>query len=174
MKSRYLPPFLQFPLDLIRGLVTSSKWILVVFYLGLIIAQVLYAYRFSSEVIHLCGNFQTLDENHMMLAVLMLVDIAMIANLIRTIIGGSYYAFIEKLENSGEKISSGYLKVKMGMSLVGISSIHLLQAFINSTSSDREIIIKCSIHMVFLISTIGLAFVEYLHEKSNNMKGESH
>ena len=155
-------------LKITRRTIISSKWILVPFLFGLIFAQVCYCIKFVENIVSLGYHFLHYDENQMMLAVLSLVDIVMIANLVRIIITGSFHAFVEKLKNdSSENISSGYLKVKIGMSLVGVSSIHLLQAFINSGAMiNREIIVKCSIHLVFLVSTIGLSFVDYLHQKS--------
>jgi uncharacterized protein (TIGR00645 family) len=135
--------------------------------------QVFYCVKFVESVIHLGWTFIRLDENQMMLAVLALVDVVMIANLVRIIVTGSFYAFVERLKDSTESLSSGYLKVKIGMSLVGVSSIHLLQAFINSNATtDREIIVKCSIHIVFVLSTIGLSWVEYIHQKSKTFEKE--
>lgn len=162
-------------LEFTRTVVFSSKWILVPFYVGLVWAQILYAWKSVQAVVHLTEHFASMDESQMMLAVLGLIDIAMIANLVRTIIAGSYHAFLDKEGPVTEHISSGYLKVKMGMSLVGVSSIHLLQAFINSAhSTDRDLIVKGAIHIVFLISTIGLAWVEYLHEKSSDLREDGH
>ena len=158
---------------IIRGLIFQSKWALVPFYLGLVIAQCFYCVKFLTALYEVTRHFLSFSENDMMLAVLGLIDITMIANLVRTIIGGSYYSFVEKIDSSSENISSGYLKVKIGMSLIGISSIHLLQVFINSaTMEKKEVIIKCSIHIIFLVSTVGLAFIEYMHEKSKTMRAE--
>jgi uncharacterized protein (TIGR00645 family) len=155
----------------IQQIIKSSKWLLVPFYVGLIFSQVFYCIKFVENVWGLGKNFLTFDENQMMLAVLSLVDVVMIANLVRIIITGSYNAFVEKMKDSIENISSGYLKVKIGMSLIGVSSIHLLQAFINSSAtSDREVHIKVLIHLVFLVSTIGLSVVEYLHQKSKTFE----
>jgi len=160
-------------ISLIRKTVTGSKWLLIPFYFGLILAQIFYGVKFVESITSLGCNFIHYSENEMMLAVLALVDVVMIANLVRIIITGSYHAFVEKLKDSSENISSGYLKVKIGMSLVGVSSIHLLQAFINSNSiSTREVIVKCSIHLVFLISTIGLSLVDYLHQKSKTFEAK--
>jgi len=148
----------------IEGIVFNSRWLLLPFYLGLIVAQMFYCICFCQTVWHLCTTFGSMDETSLMLVVLTLIDITMIANLIKMIIVGSYQTFIEKISNDhSEKISSGLLKVKMGSSLIGVSSIHLLQSFINPSASNREIIIKCSIHMIFLISTMGLAYIDYLH-----------
>ena len=154
-----------------REIVFGSKWVLVPFYLGLVVIQVMYAVKYIIHVYGILPTFMSLSENETILCVLSFVDMVMIANLIRTIISGSYHAFIDRNGPSSEHISSGYLKVKTAMSLVGVSAIHLLQTFINSESlTTRDIIVKCSIHGVFLLSTICLAFVEYLHEKSNELK----
>ena len=158
-----------------RNIVFGSKWILVPFYVGLVVAQVLYAVKYVMEVFHSCLSFYEFSETQMMLAMLSLIDMVMIANLVRTIVAGSYHAFIDKNGPINEHISSGYLKVKMGMSLIGISSIHLLQAFINTSElTNREVIVKGGIHLLFLVSTIGLAFIEYMHEKSKEIQKEGH
>jgi uncharacterized protein (TIGR00645 family) len=151
---------------IVRGIIFESKWILLIFYAGLILAQFFYCFKFCQEVWALAQHFRTLEESQIMLAVLTLIDIAMIANLLKMIVSGSYQTFIEKVEDSSEKVSSGILKVKMGGSLVGISSIHLLQAFMNVKEiSDRELIAKASIHLIFLTSTIGLAYANYVSHK---------
>jgi len=150
---------------IIERIIFGSRWILVPFFLGLIIAQLFYCFKFVETVWELCKSFHGLDETKLMLMVLTLIDITMIANLIKMIIGGSYQTLVEKIAfDHSEKVGSGMLKVKMGSSLVGVSSIHLLQTFINSQSeSFREIVVKCSIHLIFLVSTIGLAYIDYLH-----------
>lgn len=165
----------------IEGILIQTRWILVLFYFGLIVAQLLYCFKFIESLLHLCRDFTELSETELMLAVLTLIDITMIANLIKMIIAGSYQSFVAKLENDDtERVSSGYLKVKMGGSLVGVSSIHLLQAFINTSSiTTTELISKCAIHVIFLLSTMGLAYIDYLHSvaKYGNGKcngGEAH
>jgi len=152
----------------IEGIIFQSRWILVPFYVGLVVAQIFYCVKFVENVGELCYTFHTLTENELMLAVLSLIDITMIANLIKMIIAGSYQTFVEKIAaDHTEQIRSGLLKVKMGSSLIGVSSIHLLQAFINSSAmSAREIFIKCTIHTIFLLSTFGLAIIDYIHTLS--------
>lgn len=161
--------------QIIQKILFGSKWILVIFYFGLIVAQIIYCIKFCQETIHLIANFNEMNESNVMLGVLTLVDITMIGNLIKMIITGSYQTFIEKVHETGaERITSGgRLKVKIGLSLIGVSSIHLLQSFINATSyTDREILIKCGIHMIFVIGTIGLAYVDYLHVKSEQIENK--
>lgn len=156
----------------IQSIIFNSRWILVPFYLGLILAQVFYCVKFCEEIVHLFKHFHTMDESTVMLTILTLIDITMIANLLKMIIAGSYQTFVEKIDSDhSEKVSSGLLKVKMGSSLIGVSSIHLLQAFINTgANTDRELIAKCSIHLIFLVSTIGLAYIDYLHHITKTEK----
>lgn len=157
----------------IEFVIYNSRWVLVVFYFGLIIAQCLYCYKFGHTLIELCHNFPSMDETKLMLGVLALVDITMIANLLKMIISGSYQSFVNKIgEDNLEKISSGYLKVKIGTSLIGVSSIHLLQAFINAENvPTHDLISKSAIHIIFLVSTIGLAYIDYLHVKNKATLG---
>lgn len=154
--------------EFIEHIIFGSKWILVPFYLGLIVAQVVYLFWYLSDIVHMLAHATTIDKETGMLIVLELVDIVMIANLIKMIISGSYTSFITKdhAENS-EKASSGLLKVKMATSLAGVSSIHLLQSFINAEKISSETINKqIWIHCTFLVGSLILAVIDYLHEKS--------
>jgi uncharacterized protein (TIGR00645 family) len=148
----------------------GSKWLLIPFYFGLIIAQVVYLYWFTEELLHMLQTATTIGKNEGMLLVLELVDIVMIANLIKMIISGSYTSFITKdHEESSEKSSSGILKVKMSTSLVGVSSIHLLQSFINAEQISWDTIQKQMwIHGIFLVGAIVLMVIEYLHVKTEH------
>ena len=72
-------------------------------------------------------EFGKRDSNTIMMTALELVDITMIANLIKMIITGSYTSFVNKFHKApGEKVSSGMLKVKMSTSLVGSHSNSLI------------------------------------------------
>lgn len=158
----------------IETIIFRSRWILIPFYFGLILAQTLYCLKFLENVGGLVMQFGALDESRLMLIVLSLVDMAMVANLIKMIISGSYQTFVSRIDaDHTEKIGSGLLKVKMGSSLVGISSIHLLSAFINASGeSTRSLIIKCCIHLIFVASTIALAVIDFLHVYSKQYEDE--
>lgn len=161
----------------INTIIFGSKWLLIPFYFGLILAQVLYCFKFCQAVVELFSHFRALDEPQVMLAILMLIDITMIANLLKMIITGSYQSFVEKnVEDHTEKVSSGLLKVKMATSLVGISAIHLLRVFITpEMTTNRDLIVKAGIHVIFLASALSLATIDYLHNKAEiYIKEESH
>lgn len=154
----------------------GSKWLLVPFYFGLIIAQLVYLYWFTGDVWHMLSHAQTMSNEEGMLIILELVDIVMIANLIKMIISGSYTSFITKDHSeTAEKSSSGLLKVKMASSLVGVSSIHLLQSFINSEKLDWDTITKqIWIHLMFLVGALVLMIIEYIHVKSEKIEHDIH
>ena len=152
---------------IIQSTIFESRWLLVFFYLGLIAVQGLYCVKFCENVFHIFEHFTTTTESDLLLVVLNLLDMAMIANLIKMIVAGSYQTFIEKLsDDHSEKVSSGALKIKMGTSLVGVSGINLLQTFISPGNiPTREVLLKVGIHFIFLVSAMGLAYIEFLHEQ---------
>ena len=160
----------------IEKILFGSKWLLIPFYLGLIVAQIIYLGWFTGNLFHLIHNAGTISKESGMLIILELVDIVMIANLIKMIISGSYTSFISKDHNeTSEKASSGLLKVKMSTSLVGVSSIHLLQSFINADKLDWDTIIKQMwIHGMFLVGALALMVIEYLHVKAEVLEHKSH
>ena len=110
-----------------------------------------------------------------MLGVLTLVDITMVANLLAMVIIGGYATFVSKLDLLNHKdkpdwlqsIDAGTLKVKLAVSLVGISGIHLLKVFINIEHQDlQHVMWQVLIHIVFLVTSIALAFTDkILHSK---------
>ena len=159
----------------LEKIIFASRWIQAPLYVGLIIGGILYAYKFVVELIHLCTEINSITETSLMLGVLTLVDITMVANLLIMVIIGGYSTFVSRLnidkhEDRPEwlqKVDAGTLKVKLAGSLVGVSGIHLLQIFINIENKNPEDVKwQIIIHVVFLISSVALAFTEkILHQK---------
>jgi uncharacterized protein (TIGR00645 family) len=161
--------------SVIEKIIFASRWVQAPLYVGLIIGGVLYAYKFLMEVIHLVSEINVISESALMLGVLTLVDITMVANLLIMVIIGGYSTFVSKMDIEHhedrpewlKKVDAGTLKVKLAGSLVGVSGIHLLQVFINIESRNLEHVKwQVIIHVVFLLSSIMLAYSEkLLHEK---------
>ena len=171
-----------------ENLIFASRWLQAPLYAGLIVASVLYAYRFAIEVYHLVHSvfvpdpLKPLTEEDFLLMVLGLVDVTMVANLIAMVVIGGYTTFVSHidLENHPDRpewlqsITAGTLKIKLVSSLVSISGIHLLKTFIDVGAfndkheleePDRVVLWKVIIHMVFLLSSIMLTFSEKIaHE----------
>ena len=145
-----------------------SRWIQAPLYAGLIIGTLIYSFKFMEELYHLIFNIKSWDESQMMMGLLTLVDMTMVINLVVMVIIGGYYTFVSKIDIKGEDklgwldtVNAGILKVKLASSLVGVSGIHLLQTFIKLESiSVNSVIFQIAIHLVFLVSTMGLVLVE--------------
>ncbi len=157
-------------------IIFASRWLQAPLYAGLIVGGILYAYKYIVELIHLCITINEITETALMLGILTLVDITMVANLLIMVIIGGYSTFvsridIDKHEDKPEwlqKIDAGTLKVKLAGALVGISGIHLLITFINIKSYETEHVMwQVIIHIVFLLSSVMLAWSERILNKKN-------
>jgi len=150
-------------------LIFLSRWLQAPLYFGLIVAQGVYVYRFMLELWHLLTESAHLLETEIMLSVLGLIDVVMIANLLVMVIVGGYETFVSRLNLDGHRdqpewlshVNAGVLKVKLATALIGISSIHLLQTFIDvEKHSEKTILWQVVIHLTFVLSAVCLALVE--------------
>jgi uncharacterized protein (TIGR00645 family) len=155
-------------------MVFASRWIQAPLYGGLIVAELLYAYKFLTELWEMIHHLGTLSETVFMLGILSLIDITMVANLLTMVVIGGYATFVSKLDLDGHRdrpdwlshVDPGTIKVKLAASLIGISSIHLLKAFVNVNNVPVEHIKwQILIHMTFLGSAILLAYTDRLMQK---------
>ena len=65
-------------------------------------------------------------------------------------------------------VNASILKVKLGMAIIGISSIHLLKTFINAASYDEKTLMwQTIIHVTFLLSAMAIAYTDRLTTHSN-------
>ena len=83
------------------AVIFMSRRLQVPLYLGLIVAQAVYAVLFPKEVWHLVTASMTLDETSIMLVVLGLIDVVMISNLLIMVIVGGYETFVSRLGVDG-------------------------------------------------------------------------
>jgi uncharacterized protein (TIGR00645 family) len=146
-----------------------SRWLQAPLYLGLIVAQGVYVYRFMQELWHLLHKATSLQETEIMLSVLGLIDVVMIANLLIMVIIGGYETFVSRLNLQDHPdqpewlshVNAGVLKVKLATALIGISSIHLLKTFIDvQQHADRMVFWQVLIHLAFVASAVFLAWIE--------------
>jgi len=161
----------------------SSRWLQAPLYVGLIIAQGVYVYRFMVELVHLVTSVPALTENMIMLMVLGLIDVVMIANLLIMVIIGGYEIFVSRLDLELHPdrpdwlahVSAGAIKVKVAMALIGISSIHLLKTFINAEQIPEQVILwQVIIHLAFLVSAIALAYTDRVVTKTTEEARSPH
>ncbi len=147
---------------LVEAIVFNSKWVLLPFYLGLIVAMVFYVIAYGRELFELINSSHELGPNGVMLIILELLDMAMIANLIKMVNTGSYNSFIAKDHGyDNDNISSGLIKVKMSTSLMNVTAILLLQAAVNIAKEPWLDIAKLlAIYIAFALGSYLLAIIE--------------
>ncbi len=177
------------PLRPLPTLIFGSRWLQLPLYLGLIVAQGVYVVLFVKELSHLVMHaleateqqimLLEATEQQIMLVVLGLIDVVMISNLLMMVIVGGYETFVSRLrlEDHPDQpewlshVNAGVLKIKLAMAIIGISSIHLLRTFIeagniggpNPTNYTMTgVLLQTGIHSIFILSAIGIAWVERL------------
>jgi uncharacterized protein (TIGR00645 family) len=154
--------------SLIERTLLAARWILIVFYFGLALALALYAIAFINKCIKLTQGLFALSDNEVILAMLGLIDACLVASLMVMVMLTGYENYISRLEHEKAselawlgKIDTGSLKVKIASSIVAISSIHLLQIFLNTSKyNQQEIMWATIIHLVFVISAFMLAVLD--------------
>ena len=163
-------------------LIFASRWLQVPLYLGLIVAQCVYVVLFVKELVHLVSHTMSFAEQEIMLVVLGLIDVVMISNLLIMVIVGGYETFVSRMELQKHPdqpewlshVNASVLKIKLAMAIIGISSIHLLRTFLYAGQLGKEgaiytesgIMWQAIIHTVFVLSAIGIAYVEKLSQFS--------
>ena len=121
------------------------------------------------------GSATGLNETIIMLVVLALIDVVMISNLLIMVIVGGSETFVSRMDLDGHPdqpewlghVNASVLKVKLAMSIIGISSIHLLKTFINAANYDEKVLIaQTVIHITFLLSAMAIAYTDRLMSPS--------
>ena len=147
----------------------AMRWLLAPLYLGLGLLLVLFAFQFFRELIHIFEVAPTLLEVDLILMALTLIDLTLVASLIVMVMLSGYENFVSKLD-IGEtekslawlgKLDAGSLKIKVAASIVAISSIHLLKAFMNFQSVPNDKLIMLIVtHLTFVVSALLLAIMD--------------
>src|SRR6476659_4273499 len=160
--------------NLERGLF-ASRWLMAPFYVGLVIALMVLIVVFVRAIVLELPDLATLDEAKVILWILTLIDLSLAANLVVMVIFAGYENFVSKMDIEGHPdrpawmgtIDFSAMKLKLVASIVAISAIHLLKAFMSLDSYSREqLIFLVVIHLTFVISGVLLALMDYIADKA--------
>lgn len=161
----------------VENIILASRWLLVAFYIGLGVALAVYAFTFFVKLWDFGSHILELGETETILKVLGLIDAALIASLVVMVIISGYENFVSRFDNEEEvhwlgQIDAGSLKIKVASTIVAISSIHLLQIFLNvPTYSDQDIFWYTVLHVTFIVSALFLALIDRISKKPQNSSG---
>jgi uncharacterized protein (TIGR00645 family) len=148
----------------------SARWILAPIFLGLSLGLIALGVKFFQEAYHLILEVLIKDEAELVLVVLALIDISLVGSLIVMVMFSGYENFVSTIDAKGTdslgwlgKMDSGTLKLKVAVSIVAISSIHLLRVFMKVETTDNDKIMWYVIlHMTFVVSAVLLGVLDKL------------
>jgi uncharacterized protein (TIGR00645 family) len=164
----------------------KSRWLLAPFYLGLVLSLAMLLAAFVAELLHAVPNAMRLDEvdpEQVILAVLGLIDLSLAGNLVVIVIFSGYENFVSKIntENAEDRPSwmgtldfSG-LKMKLIGSIVAISAISLLRAFMTLTEPDEpldepRLRWMLLLHLTFVVSGLLFAAMDWVGNRAEKPK----
>ncbi|MDO4714660.1 MAG: YqhA family protein [Bacteroidales bacterium] len=157
--------------NVMERIIFWSRWLQVPIYLGMVIVMVLYSYVYCKDVFHHILSVNSITEEEMLLIALGVIDVSMIFNLMIVVLIGGYWSFVSRLEvieDSDDYGQFGYLsninpntlKRKLMVSLISISGVHLLETFVRIDTHAVHYIPQIAIHLVFLVSAIGMTIMD--------------
>lgn len=154
--------------------ILGGRYMIIPMYIGLTVGMCLYDFTFLQNLIELFKDPLHNTEETLLLGFLGLVDMSMIANLVYMITCGGYSIFIHEIKPKNGRLprflhhlTAGTLKIKMGGSLIGVSSIHLLKSFIDAQhiltiQAAIAVGLQIIIHLTFVLSALVMTKMEVM------------
>jgi uncharacterized protein (TIGR00645 family) len=156
---------------LVERTIFASRWLLAPFYVGLAVSLVILLIKFGQKTVKLLSDAFLSTSSEVITNVLSLIDLSLIASLVLMVMLPCYENFVSRFELEGHKykpswmghVDFGDLKVKLLTSIVAISAIHVLEAFMNiGPASDRELAWSVGILIAFVVAALLLAIMNRL------------
>jgi uncharacterized protein (TIGR00645 family) len=147
----------------------ASRWLLFPLYLVLMLLLIVFGVRAVIEVAHLFTHVLDIAETDLTLATLSLIDLVLIGNLIVMVALSGYETFVSRIDVGADvekpgwlgKYDPGTIKLKVAASIVAISAIHLLRAYLDrETFNPQRLLILMTVHLAFVVSALILAWVD--------------
>jgi uncharacterized protein (TIGR00645 family) len=157
----------------------NARWLMAPFYVGLTIALALLVVVFANEAWHEFSHITTMSPEQAILMVLSLIDLSLAGNLLLIVIFSGYENFVSKIDTADHEDRPGWmgtvdfsgLKMKLIASIVAISAIALLRAFMRLSEGedipDRHLMWLVIIHATFVVSGVLLAVMDWLHSRTD-------
>ncbi|WP_312160406.1 TIGR00645 family protein [Phenylobacterium sp.] len=156
-----------------------SRWLMAPFYVGLVAALMALLVVFFNEAVHELSHLFVMKPNQAIMMVLSLIDLSLAGNLLLIVIFSGYENFVSKIDTADDEdrpswmgtVDFSGLKMKLIASIVAISAIALLKAFMELSEgkelSDRSLMWLVVIHITFVVSGVLLALMDWLAAKTD-------
>ncbi|MEA2829718.1 MAG: hypothetical protein QOF22_466 [Bradyrhizobium sp.] len=160
-------PFLNGCKKGLESVLFNSRWLMAPFYLGLVVGLAVLLYKFLMMLWEFMLHAPGAKEADIILGVLSLIDVSLAGNLILIVVFSGYENFVSRIDPGGDpnwpewmrKVDFAGLKQKLLASIVAISAIQVLEAFMNIEAdfNPQKIGWQVAVLLVFVISTLVLA-----------------
>ena len=151
-----------------------SRWLMAPFYVGLVVALGMLLVVFVEELVEAVPHVIGSGAEQAILTVLTLIDLSLAANLVLIVIFSGYENFVSKINIEGHEDRPSWmgtldfsgLKIKLVGSIVAISAISLLRAFMTITQSnvvdEVRIFWLVVLHITFVGSGLLFALMDWV------------
>lgn len=153
----------------------ASRWLLAPFYLGLVVALGGLLVVFSRELFSEMSQVLVMKTQDAILMALSLIDLSLAGNLILIVTFSGYENFVSKIDAANQRdrpdwmgtVDFSGLKMKVIASIVAISAIALLRAFMQLLEPDsvldrNKLMWLIIIHLTFVVSGVLLATMDWI------------
>ena len=150
-----------------ESLLFNSRWLMAPFYFGLVISLAVLLFKFGVMLWEFIVHVPYAKESDIILGVLSLIDLSLTGNLILIVVFSGYENFVSRIDPGGHpdwpawmtKVDFAGLKQKLLASIVAISAIQVLKAFMNidAVFDAQKLAWLVGVHLVFVVSTLILA-----------------
>lgn len=171
----------------VERILFAARWLMAPFYLGLIIALGVLFLEFLAILVGYVGKAAgslaggaAFGEEEAILGALSLIDITLMGSLILIVVYSGYENFVSRIR-TGEhedwpdwmtKVDFSQLKQKLLASIVLISGVQLLKAFMSLENlSDRDLMWMTGIHLALVFSAIVFSIADWLQSRSGGKNG---
>jgi uncharacterized protein (TIGR00645 family) len=157
-----------------------ARWLLAPIYAGMVLALGALVVVFGIELYHVGDDLFSAHPKYTLVTVIQLVDVSLAASLVLVVVLSGYRNFISEGRGNEEsttprwmgEIDFAGLKLKLMSSLIAISGVALLKAFVQLTDDEggpdpTRLAWMIGIHMTFVVSALLLALTDLLKARSH-------
>ncbi|UEM25301.1 YqhA family protein (plasmid) [Skermanella mucosa] len=166
---------------MVGRMILVSRYILIVFYLGLVVALGVYAIVYARLIYDMAVAYDELSGVEALATILSLIDFALVASLVVMVIISNYENFVGRIVSNRSltvswvaRLDPGSLKIKIGSTIITISSIYLLKIMIDVEQYRSEVLLwKLAIFFFFILAALALVWIDRIGAVYRDATGES-
>jgi uncharacterized protein (TIGR00645 family) len=149
----------------LESVLFNSRWLMALFYLGLVVGLAVLLYKFFMMLWEFILHAPAAKEADIILGVLSLIDVSLVGNLVLIVVFSGYENFVSRIDSEGNpnwpewmrKVDFEGLKQKLLGSIVAISAIQVLEAFMNIDADFNPQRIGWQVAVLLVFSALMLA-----------------